>query len=163
MEMIVRGLAELSRDPRAWAVAALVSLKAAHSIYLYLRCPVMRGVAEPTAEVIAAARAYRFRPTPRYLAMMLGGMALAIGGLYMINSAAYGALALGCLVLGVFIFMTEPHRLFVREAIMAVFATESEEGEASALARDRLRGAHRARAATEALIVAGVLAMLFFF
>lgn len=162
MEMIVEAMSELSADPRAWAVAALVALKAAHSLYLYLRCPLVRG-AVPSPELVEAAQAYRFRPTPRFLITMLLGVSLAIGGLYMLHSPHWGALALGCLVLGVFLFMTEPSRLLVAGAMMAVFATADQADEASALARDQLSAAHRARAATELTIVAAMLALLWFF
>ncbi|MEO1611009.1 MAG: hypothetical protein AAFU55_01415, partial [Pseudomonadota bacterium] len=73
METLLANLAALSEDPKAWVVAGLVALKALHSIYLSLRCPVMRGVADVTDEMIAEAKAYKFAPPPSYLMIMFGG------------------------------------------------------------------------------------------
>lgn len=162
METLLGNVAALSSDPKAWVVAALVALKALHSIWLYLRCPVMCGSVEITDQMIEEARAYRFQPRTSYLVIMLAGMGLAIGGLYMLNDATYGPLALVALVVGVFMFITEPARLFVHSAIMGVYATAGGDPEENALARDRLRSAHRERAVYETIVAGVVLAMLFF-
>lgn len=161
MEMIFSGVAALSHDWRAWIVAALVALKAMHSVYYYLRCSIVHGRVTPTEDEIAAARAYRFAPPRAFLAIMLGGMALAIGGLYSLDDKTYGPLALGALLIGIFMFSTEPNRLSVRSATMEVFATTDQPGEASVLARARLLSAHRTRALTELGIAAVLLALMF--
>ncbi len=161
MEMIFGGVAMLKHDWRAWIVMALVALKAMHSVYLYFRCPVACGRHEPSPEDIAAARAYRFKPPLSYLILMLLGMGLAIGGLYLLGDSRLGPIALGLLVLGVFIFSSEPNRLAVQGAMKEVIATTGAEGDANLLARDNLRTAHRARAAIEVVIVAAVGALLF--
>ncbi|MEX2521000.1 MAG: hypothetical protein WD969_16900 [Paracoccaceae bacterium] len=160
MEMILTGLSELSTDWRAWAVAALVALKATSSIYLYLHCPVLCGRVHPSEAEIAAARDYRFRPPLSYLLIMLAGITLAVVGLYLLGDATYGPLALGMLVVGVFMFSTEPNRLAVQGAVMEVIATTETGGDTNLLARDRLRGAHLSRALIETSIVATVLVML---
>lgn len=160
METLLDNVAALSTDPKAWVVAALVVLKALHSIWLFLRCPVMCGSIEMTEEMISAGKAYRIEPRPSYVAIMVAGVALAIGGLYMLNDTEYGPLALVALVIGMFMFMTEPSRLFVHVAKMGVFATAAGDPETNALARDRLRSAHLERAMFETIIAAVVVAML---
>lgn len=161
MELILTGLSALSTDWRAWAVAALVAMKAASSIYLYLRCPVLCGRVAPSDAEIRAAQAYRFRPPLSYLLIMLAGITLAVAGLYLLGDATYGPLALGMLVIGVFMFSAEPNRLAVQSAIKEVIATIGAEDDTHILARDRLRGAHLSRALIESSIVATVLVMLF--
>lgn len=160
MEMFMSGVATLSHDWRAWLVAALVALKAAYSLFTYFRCPVLCDRVAPNEAEVAAARAYRFTPPRSYLITMLLGMSLAIGGLYALSNETYGPLGLGALVVGIFMFMTEPNRLSVHSAIMGVFAATGEPGDAVAIARDNLRSAHRTRALIELAIAAAVIALL---
>lgn len=162
MEMILSNVAALSHDWRAWLVTALVALKAMHSIYHYIRCPVLCRRAVPSQREIEAARAYRLKPPRSFLIIMLTGMALAIGGLYAINNEIYGPLGLGALVVGIFMFTTEPNRLSVKSAVMEVYASTGRSGESVAIARDNLRSAHRMRAGIEAALAAAVIAFLYF-
>lgn len=162
METVFQGVAQLSGDWRAWLVAGLVALKALHAVWCSFRCPVANGILSPTEAQIAAARARNHAPPPEYLAIMLGGMGLAIGGLYFLHSEIYGPLALGALVIGIFMFSTEPNRLSVRSAMMQVFAADGESQDRLALARERLKIAHRNRALIEAGIAAVVLALLLY-
>lgn len=160
MDMVFSGVAALKHDWRAWAVVALVCLKALGSLYLFFRCPVLCGRRTPTSEEIAAARAYRFQPPLSFLFLMLLGMALAVAGLYLLSSPEHGPLGLGFLVLGVFIFSSEPNRHMVRGAMIEVTARTGAGGEAEYLARDNLRSAHGQRAAIELAIAAAALALL---
>ena len=163
MEMMLTNIAALSADPKAWIVVAAVVLKALFSIYMSQRCPVMRGEIEISDDMQAAGKAYKVSPPPSFLIMMVGGIALAIIGLYMLPDPTYGPLALGALVIGVFMFMTEPTRLFVNASKMEVYATTGAEGDANVLARDRLRSAHTERAVYEVVIAAAAVALLYFF
>ncbi|MEM7544459.1 MAG: hypothetical protein AAF367_02900 [Pseudomonadota bacterium] len=162
MEMIVHSVSTLSSDWRAWIVAALVAAKAMHSLYISLRCPVMRGTATVTDEMIAEGREFKLKPPLSFLLIMLAGIGLAIGGLYMLNSATYGPRALGVMVIGIFIFTTEPMRLVVNAMKMEVFGAVGKAGDAEFLARDQLRSAYRGRAVVELVIAAAVLTMLYF-
>ncbi len=162
METVFAGVAGLKHDWRAWVVVALVCLKALQSLYLYFRCPVLCGRRQPSTEEIETARAYRFQAPASFLMLMLLGMALATGGLYLLGSAEHGPLGLGLLVLGVFIFSSEPNRLSVRGAMLEVTATTGASGDANYLARDNLRAAHAQRAAIEVAIAAASLAVLLF-
>lgn len=161
MEMIFDGVSMLKHDWRAWIVMGAVALKALFSLYLYFRCPFACGRKELSEQEIAEARAWRFTPPTSFLFLMMLGMGLAIGGLYLLDDARLGALALGLLVLGVFIFLSEPNRLTVRTAMNEVIATTGGPGDSNLLARDNLRSAHRSRALIEIGIVAAVAALLF--
>lgn len=162
METVFQGVAQLSGDWRAWLVAGLVALKALYAVWCSFRCPVANGLAAPSDAQIEIARANHYAPPPTYLAIMLGGMGLAIGGLYFLHSETYGPLALGALVIGIFMFSTEPNRLSVRNAMMQVFAATGSSEDRLALARERLKIAHRNRALIEAGIAAVVLALLLY-
>ncbi len=162
MEMIVESVAALSSDWRAWVVAALVGLKALHSLYVSVRCPIMLGKATITDDMIAAGRSYRMKPPLSFLFIMLIGLGLAIGGLYLLNNATHGPRALGVLVIGIFIFTTAPLRLTVEATRMEVYGAIGSPEDGEALARDRLQSVYRGRAAVEMGIAAVVLAMLAF-
>ena len=92
----------------------------------------------------------------------LGVIPLAIGGLYMLQDSEYGGLALGAIVVGVFIFMTEPMRLQVIGAKTGVFASTLGDGDQTKLARDQLGYAYRERAIYEAVIALAVVGVLYF-
>ncbi|MEM7522756.1 MAG: hypothetical protein AAF360_03165 [Pseudomonadota bacterium] len=162
MEMILVNVAALSNDWRAWVVAGLISLKAIVSIFFYFRCPVVRGVAEIDETMIATGKSYRLNPPFSFAILMLLGMGLAIAGLYKLYDSSIGPIALGAIVVGVFLFLTEPTRLFVNASKMEVFATTGGSEEANGLARDRLRSAHLERAGFEIATAAAVLAVLYF-
>lgn len=162
MEMILGNVSALSSDPKAWVVAALVSLKALHSIFLYFRCPVARGVAAISEEMIANGKSFKFQPPISFLLIMTSGMALATAGLFIMSDTSYGPLALGAVVIGTFMFLTEPTRLGVNNSKMAVFGSTGAPGDANELARDRLKTAYRERATYELIIAAVVVMVLFY-
>lgn len=160
METIFGGVTSLSGDWRAWVVAAIVVMKAIHSVYAYMQCPVLCGRLNPDEKLIAEAKNYQFRPGFRFLAIMTAGMALAIAGLYGISYTEFGALALGAMVIGIFMFLTEPNRLTVNNAKMDVFASTGAPGEAEYVARENLKSAHLTRSKIEVGIAIGVVALL---
>ena len=93
---------------RALSARALAGAKAISSIVMIFFCKIRTGEYQPSeAEARDAANSV-FAPPKSFLFLLVFGMALAIGGLYMLADARYGGLALGAMVIGVFIFMTEP-------------------------------------------------------
>lgn len=162
MEMLLSNLANLGHNPVAWAVAALAAAKTLMSLFLLFRCPVHRGMVDVTPEMAHDAAAHRFNPPASFLALVLLGMALAVGGLYMLADSQYGALALGAMVIGTFIFVTEPSRLTVIGNMNAVFAATPKGGEDLDLARDSLKNARRQRMLMELTITLAVFATLYF-
>lgn len=160
MEMLIGSLSALGQDWRAWVVAGLVTLKALMSFYHLMRCPVQNGTYEVPRELAVKSAEFTFNPPLSYLGMMLLGISMAIGGLYLLNHPHWGPVALGVVVIGVFIFMTEPSRLRVNNSRISVFAATLAGEEAASLARDDLRDAHKQRAMFEFTIAAALIAAL---
>lgn len=160
MEMLIGSLSALGDDWRAWIVAGLVSVKAVISVYFLMRCPVQRGTFDVPRDLAVKAAEFKFNPPLSYLGLMLLGIALAVGGLYLLNDPGWGPLALGIIVIGVFIFMTEPSRLRVNNSRIAVFAASLSGEEATDLARDELRDARKQRAMFELAIAVGLITAL---
>lgn len=165
MEDFTSVLAQICASPLAWGFAALIAIKALIS-YTYLRrCPLANNRAadiSPDEAAKAMNRGYSVSPT--FLPAMLGGIALAVGGLYAVNSVSDGAaaaLALGAMVAGVFFFTTEPARLAIRDGEMRVIAAGEDDTEQRALASDDLRASHYGRLRIEALIAAALFAVLY--
>lgn len=149
MEMLIGSLSALGQDWRAWLVAGLVTLKAITSVYYLMRCPVQNGTYQVPRELAVKSAEFKFNAPLSYLGMMLLGIAMAVGGLYALDSPHWGPIALGVVVIGVFIFMTEPSRLRVNNSRISVFAATLQGEEAADLARGDLRDAHRQRAMFE--------------
>ncbi|MFV0476047.1 MAG: hypothetical protein ACK5MQ_17865 [Pikeienuella sp.] len=163
MESIFQGMSQLGGDWRAWLVTLLVALKATHAVYCYLRCPLAHGDLTPTAEQIEAARARKYTPPARSIAIILAGMAIAVTGLHLLDDGGgYGPLGLGALVIGVFIFSTEPNRLSVMNATREVIAATGGSETRFAFTRNRLMSAQRTRATIEAGIAAVLLALMLY-
>ena len=163
MEMLVANISTLGSNPLAWGIAALAAAKTLLSAVLIFRCPIHRGLIEVTEEMSSKARSATFHAPASFLFLVLIGMGLATGGLYMLADTQYGGLAIVAAVVGVFLFMTEPSRLTVINARNAVYASSSEGGEALALARDSMKGAYISRMFIELTITLAVFAALYFF
>ena len=162
MEMLLDNLSGLGSNPFAWAVAALAGLRALFTIYTSRTCPIKSGEYQVSREEAVEAANTVFNPPRSFLFLVLFGIALAIGGLYMLQDSEYGGLALGAIVVGVFIFMTEPMRLQVIGAKTGVFASTLGDGDQTKLARDQLGYAYRERAIYEAVIALAVVGVLYF-
>ncbi len=162
MEMLLDNLSGLSSNPFAWAVAALASLRALFTMYTSRTCPIKSGAYQVSREEAVEAANTVFNPPRSFLFLVCFGIALAIGGLYMMQDSTYGGLALGAIVIGVFIFMTEPTRLQVIGAKTGVFASTLRDEEQTKLAREQLGYAYRERATYEAVIALAVVGVLYF-
>lgn len=160
MEMLIGSLAELGQDWRAWVVAGLVTLKAITSVYYLMRCPVQHGTYDVPRDLAVKSAEFKFNAPLSYLGMMVLGIAMAVGGLYLLNHPHWGPVALGVVVIGVFIFMTEPSRLRVNNSRINVFAATLSGEEALSLARDDLRDAQKQRAMFEFTIAIALIAAL---
>lgn len=162
MEMLLSNLSGLGANPFAWAVAALAGLRALFTIYTSRTCKVRSGEYSVSHEEAVEAANTVFRPPHSFLFLVSFGIALAIGGLFMLQDSTYGGLALGAIVVGVFIFMTEPTRLQVIGAKTGVFASTLGDEEQTDLAREQLGHAYRERAVYEAVIALAVVGVLYF-
>ncbi|MGB0507870.1 MAG: hypothetical protein ACPGGK_16915 [Pikeienuella sp.] len=162
METLFNSLSDLGSNPVAWAVVGLVALKALGSIWMVVKCPIQCGTRKIQQEEAKAKAEGQFNPPLSMLWLTLAGIGLAVAGLYMISEPDSGPLALGMLVVGVFIFMTEPSRLRVTASMRGVFAATLEGAEAVSLAREELKAANMQRATIEFAIAAGLIGVLFF-
>jgi hypothetical protein len=159
MDTVLTSFRDLCDDPIAWAVLAAVSLKALWSLTIYLRCPVCNNLPEIDPETARRLVDAKFRTSPRFLFLMLGGLALSIGGLYALRDPAVGPFALAAILLGVFVLLVEPSKLTIDDNTLRVAAARGRGGETYDLALDRLRGAHVERMAIE-FAFAAALALL---
>jgi hypothetical protein len=139
-------------DPRAWIVLALFAARAVWTVVVFARCPMRAGDFE--ASSLGPALSGRVLSW-RFIATMVLGIILAVAGLFRLNhGAAQPAFALFLLLLGVYLFTTEPVRRQIAMAEKRVRETTDTPGEASAIAN--LREAHMKLVAFELTIV-GVL------
>ena len=163
MEMgnVLASFQHLCDNPLAWALVALGAMKMAHSVYLYRFCPEFspRLLRVDPEEARALAEA-AFRHSPRFLVVMLAGMGLAIGGLYLLQDAAWGGLALAAMVIGTFLLVTEPAHLAVFDNRLRVIAARVREVDAREAALDRLRASHFERIGLEAAFTSALAAIL---
>lgn len=162
MEVLIDNISDLGANPFAWLVAALAGIKATISIIMIFFCKVKSGEYQPTEAQAREAASAVFNPPISFLLLLVFGMALAIGGLYMLADATYGGLALGAMVIGVFMFMTEPARLQVIGAKTAVYASSLGSSEENELARGALGQAYSERATYETVIALAVFGILIF-
>ena len=160
MNMLIEELARLSGDWKAWALVGVLALMAIHKLVLLFMCPVVHGTADFTAEEVAEAKAHRFNPSVWFALAMLGGVAITIAGLFMIANGIHPAIALALLVAGVVVIQSEPARFLVREQRISVIAASDGPADILEGERDRLKGAHRALATINVVILAGVVAAL---
>jgi hypothetical protein len=154
MQTVLNSFRELADMPVALGILAAVALRAGWSLVIFFACPVMRGADRLDPEVARAYVGKAHVSAPRFLISMLIGLALSIGGLYALRDPALGPLALGAIILGVFILIAEPSRLSVEENTQRVAAARLEGPDAQALAIDRLRASHIERIAMEVGVAA---------
>lgn len=151
-----RGLCGMSL---AWVIIAAVILKVVWSFVHYFTCPVLcqKPVTDPrAARAIVDARYFH---SPRFLVLMLTGIALSVAGLYAMRDPGLGPIGLAALVFGVFILIVEPSQLSVLENTYRAAAARDEGPESLALALERLRAAHFERLGIEVVLAVLITAL----
>lgn len=156
MDSVLHAFRNLCDAPVAWVMLGLVALKAAHSVVYYFRCPMLHGGLDLDPRLAAARLASPTLHSPRFLVMMLLGMALSVGGLYTVQHPDLGHYAIAAIVIGVFVMLVEPSKLSIDENGLRVAAAPLHGPDAQEIARDRLRAAHFERVALEVVFVAGL-------
>ena len=96
----------------------------------------------------------------RFGLMMMAGAGLTVSGLFMIANGIKPAIGLGAVVLGILLIQTEPLRLQIREGQRMVVACRDSGAAALESARDRLRTGHLSLAATNMVLLVGLVAGL---
>lgn len=143
----------IGADPRAWIVLGLFAARAIWSAAMLAR---HRLAAENTDVADMAPALTRRMLSWRFVPIMLLGIALAVIGLFRLShSAAQPAFTLFLLLLGVYLFTTEPVRRQISLAEKRVRDAPSEAAKESAIAD--LRESHVKLVAFEVTIVAVLL------
>jgi hypothetical protein len=156
MQNVLTSFQMLCDNPVAWAVIALVAAKTIYSILYFTHCPILRNHLNLSPEVAETMVERRVLHSPRFLALMLAGILLAVGGLYTLSHPDYGPAGLVAIVLGGFILIAEPTQLSIEENQLRVVAVGPEQGEARDLAIDRLRWSHFERIGIESALTVGL-------
>ncbi len=154
LEMVLASVRDLCNMPIAWAIFAAVALRATWSLVEFFTCPVVRRTSKLDPHAARDKLNARVLHSPRFLAAMLIGIALSVGGLYALRAPDAGPLALAAIVFGVFILIVEPSRLAVDQDTMRVTAARLDGKEAFDFALNRLRAAHIERIVVEFAMVA---------
>lgn len=162
MNALIETFAMVSEDPVTWlGVAAMVALGLGAAIHAY-RCPYLRCTAEVSREDAIRRLDNPLMAGPRFLIVMLAGIAAILAGLGLVANGVYPANAFLLIVAGVYLVQTEPIRLSIRESTDRVIAAEAAGPEAAAAERERLRSGHVYHVfmnfALAALVSAGLLA-----
>jgi hypothetical protein len=162
MDTVLANFDRLCEMPVVWAILALMAARALLSVLFYFRCPVVRQTDSMDALRDRQALDSPYLHSPRFLTTMLLGIALAVGGLYAMQTPDVGPFAVAAIMLGVFLLIVEPSRLTVEENTRRVSAARLDGPDAYAFAHERLRSAHVERIGIEvgmaALLTAMVLA-----
>ena len=142
MTMLIDELGMLSADPVAWGAVGLLAAFAAYAVWHWQVCPLLHERARIDRAEAAAAIARPLVDGPRYLLLMLGGIAATVTGLGFLAEGIYPAIAFYLLLAGLFVIQTEPARREIREAELRVVASELQGDDAREAAIERLRSAH---------------------
>ena len=160
MDLVLGNFDRLCEAPAIWAILGLMALRAALSVVWYLKCPVVGQTERMDPMADRQAVDAPFVHSPRFLATMLIGITLSIGGLYAMQLTDVGPAAMAAIMIGVFLLIVEPSRLSVEENTRRVSASRLDGDDAYSLAHERLRGAHVERIALEVGMVLLMLALV---
>lgn len=132
----------LGSHPLAKWLAVAFALRAGWTLLVWRRCPVLHTAVEEAAEAIERRRQAPWRHSLRFLVVMVGGLTLAVVGLFSLAKAE-APVGLIMLFAGMYLFLTEPvrHQIVDAEDRLAA-AARSGDAEAAAFARAMLNGNH---------------------
>lgn len=163
MKMLIDSLQQVSADPYSWGVVALLGGAAGFNVYHWLRCPYLCHSQVISPEESRESLDRPFVAGPRFVIVMLAGIASILAGIAMVSRGMNPPLALLLIAGGVFAVQTEPGLLRIQEAARRVVAAQLEGAGAISSAEDRLRQAHLGMVtASVGTLVAVILALLAF-
>lgn len=144
MDGFLEILYKVGAEPWSWAVVVLLAAWAGVSLWKRIVCPIANGHANLTSADAIREMNRKVRHPLSFLVLMIGGMVAAVVGLFGLSKADEGAgtLPFFLLAAGLFVILTLPVRMRIREAELRVRAATNEEGRL-ALARS-LRSEHHA-------------------
>lgn len=163
MNMLIDELGKLASDPIAWGAIVLLAGFAAYALWHWRVCPLLHERARIDHAEAAAAIDRPLVDGPRFLLLMLCGIATTVTGLGLIAEGIHPALAFYLLLAGLFVIQTEPARREIRHAELRVVAAELQGEEAREAALERLRSAHLWLVALHFALLAGAVTGLLAF
>jgi hypothetical protein len=163
MNMLVDTLHQVGESPYSWAIVGLIAAATLFSLFKFRTCPYLHHTKAIPPEESAASLDRPFAAGPRFVLVMLAGIAAILTGLTMLSHEINPPLALLFIVFGVFAVQIEPALLQIQEAVKRVTAAHAQGPEAITAAEDRLRNAHVWLVMTSfTILIAVVLALLAF-
>jgi hypothetical protein len=163
MTMLVDALHAAAANPYSWTVVGLIAAATLVSLYRLHTCPYLCRTRPISPQESEAALIRPFAAGPRFVVVMLAGIAAILTGLSMILREVNPPVALLSIVVGVFAVQIEPALLQIQESAKRVTAAQRQGSEAIAAAEDRLRDAHVWQVMTSLTILIAVIAALLAF
>ena len=163
MNMLIETLQQAADSPWSWGVVALIAAVALFSLYKWRACPYLCHTKAISLEDSHQQLDRPFAAGPRFVVVMLAGIAAIVTGLSMVSHVVNPPLALLLIVAGVFAVQIEPAGLHIQESVARVVTAQSQGADAVAAAEERLRYAHLwLVTANFTILVAVVLTLLAF-
>ena len=142
MNMLIETLQQAADSPWSWGVVALIAAVALFSLYKWRACPYLCHTKAISLEDSHQQLDRPFAAGPRFVVVMLAGIAAIVTGLSMVSHVVNPPLALLLIVAGVFAVQIEPAGLHIQESVARVVTAQSQGADAVAAAEERLRYAH---------------------
>ncbi len=142
MNMLIETLQQASANPYSWGIVGLIALVAAISLIKFRTCPYLHRTIEISPSESQSQVDQPFVAGPRFVIVMLAGIAAILTGLSMVSQQVDPLLALLLIVLGVFAVQIEPAMLRIRESVARLVAAQVQGSDQVAAAEERLRYAH---------------------
>ena len=163
MNMLIETLQQVANSPYSWGVVALIAAVALFSLYKWRACPYLCRTRAISLDESHEQLDRPFVAGPRFVVVMLAGIAAIVTGLGMVSHVVNPPLALLLIVAGVFAVQVEPALLRIQESVARVVSAQCEGPDAVTAAEERLRYAHLwLVTANFTILVAVVLTLLAF-
>jgi hypothetical protein len=163
MNMLIQSLHQASANPYSWAIVGLIALVALFSVYRWRACGYLCHTKAISLEESRRQLDRPFNAGPRFVAVMLAGIAAILIGLSLVSRQVNPPLALLLIVTGVFAVHLEPALLRIRESALRVIAAQCQGPDAVAAAEERLRYAHLWLVTANFLLLISVVLVLLTF
>lgn len=163
MNMLIQTLHQASANPYSWAIVGLIALVTLLSVYKWRACPYLSRTKAISLDESHEQLNRTFVAGPRFVLVMLSGIAAILIGLTLVSRQVNPLLALLLVVAGVFAVHLEPALLRVQDSALRVVSAQCQGPDAVSTAEERLRYAHIwLVGANFSLLVAVVLVLLAF-
>jgi hypothetical protein len=163
MNMLIETLQQVANSPYSWGVVALIAAVALFSLYKWRACPYLCHTKAISLDESHEQLDRPFVAGPRFVVVMLAGIAAIVTGLGLVSHQVNPPLALLLIVAGVIAVQIEPALLRIEESVARVVTAQCQGPDAVAAAEERLRYAHLwLVTANFTILVAVVLTLLAF-